>query len=548
MITDLSVGDIVEREDGLDWTVKEVAGDRVVFVNEAGETETVEKPQVEDTPPIVEKFKPWKPSDGSGPGKKGLVTDKTEKARVKKNRALDKAKKVKEDVEIDDVLSIDNEDWIVREIDGDTVIAENEAGELTELSADKIRKYEKGAVANMTGAKPKMKNRVKGTLNAAMKLHGGAKVPARESVEDELKVDDVVTFDDQEFTVRQIDGDRVIAEDADGQTVEFSMNDIEEDSTALETLHPNSRPADDPKSRIDMITKVLGNLGRLPDHKLVTWFDQTMAQFGHYGDGVKDFSAHNKDSVKMHPSDARESVENLFTGEGFTDDFRERATTLFEAALQDRLLSEVAELEEAYAARLEEEVGELTGEVTERVESYLDYIAETWMEENEVAVENALRSEITEEFIDGLRTLFEDHYIDVPEDRVDAFEALAERVEELETALDETLVECARLRDASLDEELGEVFELVSDGLPKTQVEKLAQLAEGIDHGNDPEAFGRKLQIIRESYFNDDGSVKVGKSTGIESETFEGELTEGTVHVDPSVKRYVQAIDRTARG
>lgn len=268
-------------------------------------------------------------------------------------------------------------------------------------------------------------------------------------------------------------------------------------------------------------------------------FLETMKQFGPNKDyGVGDNSAKNRSTVAM-----KEDLDTLFNGYELSEEFKETASTLFEAALNARIIAETTRLEEEFAVKLEEQMATFSEEMVSKIDSYLNYAVENFMKENEVAIESALRNELTEEFIEGLRKLFAEHYISVPQDKVDVLEALAEKVEQLESKLDEVISENTELRGALVAESAKSVFEELASDLALTQQEKFAALAEGIEYNGDLETYAKKLSIIKENYFKNESQQY---SSNIEEETFEGEISE-TVNVDPVVNRYVQAIARTVK-
>jgi vacuolar-type H+-ATPase subunit E/Vma4 len=242
----------------------------------------------------------------------------------------------------------------------------------------------------------------------------------------------------------------------------------------------------------------------------------------------------------------KEDVEEMFNGHDLSEDFKEKASTLFEAAIQARLIAETARLEEEFDEKLEEAVAEINEELTSKIDSYLDYVVEQWMEDNEVAIESTLRNELAEEFIEGLKGLFSEHYIDVPQEKIDVIESLASKVEELEAMVSETLEENNQLKDALVGTEKKEVFESFLDDLALTQQEKFKALAEGIDFDGDLETYAKKLSVIKENYFGVE--KKAPTSTNIVEETFEGDTKDtNTVNVDPTMSFYAQAISRTLK-
>ena len=339
---------------------------------------------------------------------------------------------------------------------------------------------------------------------------------------------------------------------------------MKEDTTAALSLKPNSRSVTDPKSKIGIISTMIGAMHAMKKEDLVKWFNDTQAQVGHEADKVGNHAAHNSSSIDMHGSAAgksvgpktkdgmpklkklsvKEDVEEMFAGSDLSEEFKDNAATLFEAAVNARAMVEIARLEEEYAAAFEESVVEITEELTSKLDSYLDYVTEQWMEANEVAIESTLRNELMEEFIGGLKGLFAEHYIDVPEEKVDVLEALASKVEELEANLDETINENVELKKIVAEVEKDDILESLSEGLALSQVEKFKALAEGIDFDGDLETYAKKLAFVKESYFN---AKKTITSTNIEEETFEGEVATTTVSVDPTVNRYVQAISKTVK-
>lgn len=322
--------------------------------------------------------------------------------------------------------------------------------------------------------------------------------------------------------------------------------ELEEDSAAMDSLKPNSKPAD-PKSKIEMMQSVLGAMNGMEKEDLTHWFHAAMAQFGPNKDyGVGDNSAKNRASVAMKPSHAsamKEDIEAMFDGQDLSEDFKLTASTLFEAAVNARVITESARLEEAYENALQENYAVFTEEVTSKLDSYLTYVAENWMKENEVAIESTLRNELMEEFIEGLRNLFSEHYISVPQEQTDVLEALADKVSVLESKLSEVIVENAELRGVLVNEAAKNVFAELSSDLALTQQEKFAALAEGIEFDGDVETFAKKLSIIKETYFNND---TVSHSSNILEESFEGEEV-SNVGIDPHVNRYVQALSRTIK-
>lgn len=338
-------------------------------------------------------------------------------------------------------------------------------------------------------------------------------------------------------------------------------NEIDEATLAASTLHPAAMAVTDDKaitsSKISMMQHMMGTMNSMNKSDLIDFFNKTMSQFGPNKDwGVGNKSAYNQDSIdttlgkgpktkepmpKLH---VKEDIEEMFNGYDLTEDFKENVSTLFEAAISARLIAEEARLEEEYETQINEEIVIFKEEMTSKLDTYLDYVVEQWMRENEVAIESTLRNELAEEFIDGLKNLFAEHYIAVPEDKVDVLEAMAEKVAVLEAKLDESISVNAELYDMVLEANRQDVFEELASDLALTQQEKFLALAEGIEFDGDLETYAHKLTVIKENYFTTEAP---SHSSNIEEETFEGVITEETRNIDPTVGRYVQAIARTIK-
>jgi signal transduction histidine kinase len=322
----------------------------------------------------------------------------------------------------------------------------------------------------------------------------------------------------------------------------FENEEIEENTLASDSLKPGSKYAD-PMSKVQMMDTMMNTMGSMPIHDLTKFFHAVMAQFGPNKEyGVGDNSEQNRSTVAMK-TNVKEDLDVIFNGHELSEEFKESTAVLFEAALNAKLATETARLEEQYAEVLEEEVANIADELTNKLDSYLNYVVENFMTENEVAIESTLRNELMEEFMVGLKNLFAEHYISVPEERVDVLEAMVDKVSILENRLDETLTENTQLREVLISEAAKKVFVEVASDLALTQQEKFASLAEGIEFDGDLETFEKKLKIIKENYFRNEST---SYSSNIEEETFEGDISQN-VNIDPQVNRYVQAIARTIK-
>ena len=252
---------------------------------------------------------------------------------------------------------------------------------------------------------------------------------------------------------------------------------------------------------------------------------------------------------KMKKEDLEINVEKdvkaLMEGEeALSDEFKTKAATIFESAVSTKILSEVnsriEKLEEEYAQELETAKEEHTTQLTEKVDGYLNYVVEEWMKENELAVERGIRSELVEDFMTGLRNLFQEHYIDIPEEKVDLVDDLFGKVEELEGKLDEEINKSVDLKKELSEYKRDETIREVSDDLADTEKEKLSKLAEGIEY-EDKEQFNEKLGVLKENYFPTN-EAKAETTSDEEPVTNSEELNEEVV--DPSMTQYVDALAR----
>lgn len=251
-----------------------------------------------------------------------------------------------------------------------------------------------------------------------------------------------------------------------------------------------------------------------------------------------DMSAKNKSSVSM-----KEDVEEMFAGQDLSEEFKEKATVVFEAAVNTKCEQIRAELEEQYVENFAQARTELEEELSTKIDEYLSYVVEQWMDENQVAIETSLRTELTEEFITDLKALFEEHNISIPEDKVDVVEELAARVEELESKLNEQIDENIELKKVTDEVARHVAIADVSEGLAATQIEKFEALCEGVAF-DDEQTFKKKLAIIKENYFPSDK-----RSSQLLSEQVDDEQDEETQSpvASGTMAHYASAIRRTIK-
>jgi hypothetical protein len=199
--------------------------------------------------------------------------------------------------------------------------------------------------------------------------------------------------------------------------------------------------------------------------------------------------------------DIEEDVNALLAGEDLSEEFQEKARTIFETAITAKVAGIREELEQAYAAALAEEVEEVKEALAQRVDSYLEYVSDEWFQENALAVETGLKTEMTESFLSGMKELFEAHYVSIPEDKYDVLESMVEKLDEMETKLNEQIEKNVSLNKRLAESVADGILDQVSEGLAQTQKEKLASLAESVEFESEEE-YREKLKMLKESYFS----------------------------------------------
>ena len=240
--------------------------------------------------------------------------------------------------------------------------------------------------------------------------------------------------------------------------------------------------------------------------------------------------------------DVEQDVQALFEGEELSEEFQSKARTIFEAAIKEKV-SEIKEnLQTAYEQALVEEVASVRDELTERVDAYLEYVADEWIQENQLQVESGLKTEMTESFLEGMKSLFEEHYVSVPEDKYDVLESMVDKLDEMESKLNEQIE-----RNVALNQRLAEstsdvILADVSEGLALSQKEKLASLASNVEFESETD-YREKLEKLKESYFPNNTSTPSAHSETIS----EGTQVDSPRQVSSAMEAYMQTLGRVAK-
>jgi len=238
----------------------------------------------------------------------------------------------------------------------------------------------------------------------------------------------------------------------------------------------------------------------------------------------------------------KEDIDALISGENLSEEFIAKAATIFEAAVIARAEEVIAEAEEALTEQFEAAIEEIKEEMATKVDDYLNYMVEEWVKDNEIAIEKGLRAEIVEDFISGLKDLFEDHYIDIPEEKVDVVEELTAKVEELEEAYNEQIKSAVELKKELNEHKKFEAIYAACEGLTQTQVEKMKSLAESIEFTTEDE-FTEKMETLKESYFKN--PVVSADSSALDDEVQIEEEKKVVKSSDPLMEVYSKAISQT---
>ncbi len=240
--------------------------------------------------------------------------------------------------------------------------------------------------------------------------------------------------------------------------------------------------------------------------------------------------------------DIEEDVNALLAGEELSEEFQEKARTIFEAAIKSRVAEIKESLQASYEQVLVEEIEEIKVALTERVDSYLEYVADEWIKENALAVEHGLKTEMTESFLSGMKSLFEDHYVTIPEDKYDVLESMVDKLDEMEAKLNEQIEKNVALNRRLAESVADVIFADVAEGLALSQKDKLASLAENVEFDSE-NTYREKLVTLRESYFPSNAGTQKDDSDHIAEET----VVEEAQQVSTLMESYLQTLGRVAK-
>jgi len=316
-------------------------------------------------------------------------------------------------------------------------------------------------------------------------------------------------------------------EDLGGPTPENSKPD--DNSNMLKT------PTGTIKQVKDVITKNAGKADPMPTAPKYA----EEAEADESQEVVAEEEATKEDEKIDLNSAIEEDVNALLSGEDLSEEFKEKAKVIFEASINAKITDIENQLNEEYATKLSEEVETIKVELTERTDAYLEYVAQEWMEENAIAVEKGIKTEMTESFMAGMKNLFEEHYVTLPDDKYDVLENMVDKLDEMETKLNEQIE-----KNVALNQKLGEstadsIFNNVAEGLATSQKEKFRSLAEGVEFESE-ESYRGKIETLKESYFGQ-------KKTTTTTTSAPQELKEEAAHVEPATGAMAAYLDALGR-
>tara|TARA_Y100001970_G_scaffold9818_1_gene11597 strand:- start:99 stop:1226 length:1128 start_codon:yes stop_codon:yes gene_type:complete len=243
--------------------------------------------------------------------------------------------------------------------------------------------------------------------------------------------------------------------------------------------------------------------------------------------------------------DVEEDINALIAGEELSEEFQEKARTIFETAIKTKVAEITEGVKSEYEANLVEEVKTIKEELTDRLDSYLEYVADEWVSENQLQVEHGLKTEMTESFLEGMKKLFEDHYVTIPEEKYDVIESMVDKLDDMESKLNEQIEKNVALNKRLAESTADVIFADVTEGLAQTQRDKLATLAENVEFESE-NGYREKLETLKESYFPSKGTnTPTSKSENL---TEESEATDyQSKAVSNTMERYLQTINRVAK-
>lgn len=374
-------------------------------------------------------------------------------------------------------------------------------------------------------------------------LEESPKAPKKESVKSTKKEEDDMESDEDE---EESDDEE---DDEDVEESKKSVKEFKADDDQSEVPDPSGKEAPAPKTKAGMIQAMMDIVSGMKKDELAAQYGKITSAM-HGGDDEEEKTESKTKSVKevkkvtKEDINVKEDVAAIFGGEDLSEEFTSKATTIFEAAVLSKVNEVLAQVTVDFEGELEAEKSAIQEDLSKKLDDYLEYVAEEWMKENELAVEQGVRAEIVENFMVGLRNLFTENYIDIPEEKVDLVDELATKVGELEATVNEEMEKNIELRKEITEVKTDKVLRDAGKGLSESQAIKLKSLAEGVDFESE-EDFQEKIETIKENYFGDEA---VSSSGNLDDEPLEFAGNDEVQAVaDPSMQAYMSAISRSIK-
>ena len=339
-------------------------------------------------------------------------------------------------------------------------------------------------------------------------------------------------------------------EDLGGPTPENYKSD--DDSAKLKTpgstlkqvkdiVNKGAKPAEGAKGMKEEETEIEGNVVAEDEQ---TTEDVVSEEETTTDEVVTEEETTEDEVVAEDKIDVEEDLNALIAGEELSEEFQEKARTIFEAAIRTKVTEMTESIKAQYEETLVEEVKVIKEELQDRLDSYLEYVADEWVSENELAIEHGLKTEMTESFLEGMKKLFEDHYVTIPEEKYDVIESMVDKLDEMESKLNEQIDKNVALNKRLAESTADVIFAEVTEGLAQTQRDKLATLAENVEFESE-NGYREKLETLKESYFPSKPSTPNSKSENL---TEESEATDyQSKSVSSTMERYLQTMTRVAK-
>ena len=343
-------------------------------------------------------------------------------------------------------------------------------------------------------------------------------------------------------------------EDLGGPTPENSRPD--DDSNKLKTpgttlkqvkdiVNKGAKPADPQpagmKEEENVEGEVVAEDPEISEDDVVS--EEETAEVDETQEVVAEEEATEEEFVEEEQIDIEADVQALFEGEELSEEFQNKARTIFEAAINSKLAEVRESVHAEYEEQLIEEVASIKSELEERVDSYLEYVADEWMTDNQIAVESGLKTEMTDSFLSGMKSLFEEHYVSVPEEKYDVIESMVDKLDEMEGKLNEQIEKNIALNRRLAESSADVVFGEVTEGLATTQKEKLATLVENVEFESETD-YREKLVTLKESYFPSNAGAQRDKSENLSEET---STPTNYQDISSSMEAYLQTMSRVSK-